>query len=86
MLRTQMRQRPANLRRARAFDLAAGLGRVEIMAAPRFVGMPNASKRGTVTIRVEAQRQAMLAEYLQQCPERARNVEAVPSSGSKNAE
>jgi hypothetical protein len=50
-----MRQSPADLGRMLAIDRAAGLGRVEIIAA---------------AVGVEAERQAMLAEHLQQGLER----------------
>jgi hypothetical protein len=51
VLDTQMRQRTPNLRRMGVIDRAASCWRMEVVAAP---------------IGVEAQRQAMVAEYLQQ--------------------
>jgi hypothetical protein len=55
MLDTQMRQRPTNLGGSMAIDRTTRLGRVEIVAA---------------AIGLEAQRQAMLSEHLQQSAER----------------
>ena len=55
MFDAEMVERPAHLRQTRPIELSASNGCAKIMAAP---------------IRIQAQRQAMLAKHLLQSPER----------------
>jgi hypothetical protein len=64
-----MGESPADLRQARLIDLSAGLRRVKIMAAP---------------IRIEAQRQAMLAKHFGQSPERRSRAFLLDQKSRKN--